>query len=229
MPQAPSVSSKARSTKCRATRMSASRRKLASDLASDRQNFSFDPPISRHTERCRQRARFSAPSHCHTRRPKQSATTSPSPRRVPTVCASGTPAGQQPVPSPPAAGSAPANGRASCPWPTDAPARRAPDHRDGSPDPNAPPRERFPARRPVRAATTADARARTGHGIGETQPFPPQAVDHGRRHLAFGAGFHVIGNARLPATGGIGEPFLRNIPCLSGCLPRCTTHGMVGG
>ena len=49
------------------------------------------------------------------------------------------------------------------------------------------------------------------HDMGETQPLPPQAMDHAQRHLALGAKFHVLGNASLLATGRIGEPFLGDI------------------
>lgn len=49
------------------------------------------------------------------------------------------------------------------------------------------------------------------HDVSETQTLPPQAMDHGQRHLALGAEFRRFWNASLPAAGGIGEPRLGKI------------------
>ena len=42
------------------------------------------------------------------------------------------------------------------------------------------------------------------HGIGETQPFPPQAMDHAQRDLALGAELHLLRGCRPRDRGRIG-------------------------
>lgn len=106
---------------------------------------------------------------------------------------------------------APASYEAPGPWRIGVRAPPVPDRKGRSPDPNAPPPERFPV--PLQFAQQPRQMPIAGieRGISEMQSVAAQAVDHGQRHLTLGAEFDVLGHPGITAALRFGKPLLGNI------------------